>query len=77
MNQMLENSMNMLMWVIIALLAVSSLSLLTSIMVYLAKRLLTIWGLLFLVTWGAFLYSHHSGLIHTPVEYLKWIQNTL
>jgi hypothetical protein len=77
MNPILENLVNISMWGISALLGVFFLFLLISIMVILAKRLLSIWGLAFLVILGAFWYSNQCGLIPTPVEYLKSIQTTL
>jgi len=77
MNPILENLVNISMWGISALLGVFFLFLLISIMVILAKRLLSIWGLAFLVILGAFWYSNQCGLIPTPVEYLKSIQSTL
>jgi hypothetical protein len=77
MNPILENLVNISMWGISALIGAFFIFLLISIMVFLAKRLLSIWGLAFLVILGAFWYSNQCGLIPTPVEYLKSIQTTL
>jgi len=77
MNPILENLINISMWGITALASVGFLFLLISIIVFLTKRLLSIWGLAFLVILGAFWYSNQCGLIPTPLEYLKSIQTTV
>ena len=76
MNLILENLINTSMWAITALLVVSLCFLLISMTVWVAKRLSTRWGLLYLVVLGAFLYFHHTGHILTPVEYVEMIQST-